>query len=193
MGRPIESLPLFHHLQAYIGEYRGTESKPQNRPACEYSLDRFEHPSRDMTTITSNGLRFIESDVPFGEEIACTLRKSQAGYTRAIMGAICEFIAQRRRGIEYGQILDNHGELFDGSRKEGLLASTHPCFDNSFNYLPRTSGAALASGNIELQIITLIPIASAEIDLAARDIDALYEHWDKTRPDLLDITRPSTL
>lgn len=193
MRQPIESASLLHHLQAHAGEHRGTESKPHNRPDDTYSLELFTHPTHDMITIASNGLRHIDKDAPFGEEIACTLRRSQAGYARAIMGAICELILQTRTGLEYDQILDNHSELFDTTHKEGLLAATHPYFDKRFNYLTHDPGNALTRDNVELQIVTLIPLTRAEIEFATHDPEALYELWTKARPDLLDITRPSTL
>ncbi|MFC0112226.1 suppressor of fused domain protein [Kibdelosporangium aridum] len=193
MGQQIQSVPLLHHVQTYAGEHRGTESKPNNRPNRQYSLERFDHTASGITTITSNGLRHIDSDAPFGEEIACTLRTPQAGYARAIVGAMCEFITLRRTRIEYGQIIDNHDHLFDGTGKEGLLAATHPRFDEKFNYLTRNPNAARTSDNIELQIVTLLPISRHEIELAAPDIDLLYEQWQKNHPDLLDITRPSAL
>ncbi|WP_051793592.1 suppressor of fused domain protein [Kibdelosporangium aridum] len=188
MGQQIESGPLHHHLQTYAGEHRGTESKPHDKPGHQYTLDRFDHPS-GITTITSNGLRHIE-DAPFAEEIACTLQTPQAGYARAIVGAVCEFITLTRTGIDFGQVIDNHSELFNGTAKEGLLATTHPCFDKDFNYLTRNS--ARIRGTVELQIVTLLPITRHEIELAMQDVDLLYRHWHKTHPDLLDITRPST-
>ncbi|SMD27418.1 suppressor of fused domain protein [Kibdelosporangium aridum] len=193
MRQPIESSTLLDHLQALAGEHRGTESTPHNRSDGTYSLELFAHPTLDMITIASNGLRHIEKDVPFGEEVVCTLRRSQAGYTRAIMGAICELILQSRTGLEYDQILDNDCELFDTTHKEGLLASTHPYFDERFNYVAHDSSSPLTNHNVELQIVTLVPITRSEIEFAARDTDALYELWTNTRPDLLDVTRPSTL
>ncbi|MFC0106017.1 suppressor of fused domain protein [Kibdelosporangium aridum] len=192
MRQQIESAPLLHHLQTYAGEHRGTESKPYDRPDHQYSLERFDHTNSGTTTITSNGLRHLHTDTPFGEEIACTLHTPQAGYARAITGAMCEYVTHRRTGIEYGQIIDNHDELFDGTDKEGLLAAIHPHFDDKFNYITRNPNTARTSDNIQLQIVTLLPITRHEIELAARDIDLLYEHWHNTHPDLLDITRLST-
>ncbi|CAM3525485.1 suppressor of fused domain protein [Kibdelosporangium persicum] len=193
MGQRIQTLQLLHHLETYTGEHRGTESQPHNRPHCQYSLERFDHTAASLTTITSNGLRFLDNDAPFGEEIACTLRTSQAGYTRAIIGAMCEYVTQNRTGIEYTQIFDNDTELFDGTGKQGLLAATHPYFATGFNYLTQGPTATLTREVVNLQIVTLIPITRQEIELAARDTDLLYDHWDETNPDLLDIVRPTTI
>ncbi|MCE7003671.1 hypothetical protein LWC34_12660 [Kibdelosporangium philippinense] len=92
------------------------------------------------------------------------MRRSQAGYARLITTAISELVTERRTGIEYGTILDNRDNTTD-----------------------------LTNGNVALQIITLIPITRAGIELSTQDNEALHSHWDTVKPDLLDITRPCTL
>lgn len=184
---------LLKHLYQHAGEYMGTESKPHGRPDRVYSLECFKHTSHDMITIASNGLRYVENDMPFSGEVACTLHTEQAGYARAIVGAMCELVDQRRRGIEFDQVLDNRGELFEGSGKEGLIASIHPYFGHEFNYISTVPSTEPTVNCVELQLITLVPMSRQEIDLAVHDIDALYDHWEDLRPDLLDINRPCTL
>ncbi|ALG12506.1 suppressor of fused domain protein [Kibdelosporangium phytohabitans] len=183
--------PLLRHVQKFAGTYVGTDSKPHGRTYCEYGLACFS--SDDLVTIVSDGLRHVEADVPFGEELACTLRRSQIGHARALIRYGCDYVTETRRGLEFGQVLDNVEECFEDSGIVAVLASSHPRFVSDFNYLPTFPGAALTSENVEFQIITLIPLTRAEVGCAVQDADTLYDHWDIVRPDLFDITRPSTL
>lgn len=186
-----ELSPLLRHVQKYAGTYIGTETKPLDQRDCEYGLACFRQD--DLVTIVSDGLRFVEVGVPFGGELACTLRMEQAGYARELIRYASGYVTETRTGLEFGQVLDNVDECFADARIVAVLASGHPQFATEFNYLPTRPGATLTSDNVVFQIITLIPLTRAEVVCAVQDTEALYEHWDAVGPDLLDISRPSTM
>jgi Suppressor of fused protein (SUFU) len=179
---------LLDHLQRHAGRHTGTEpaiAKGRNRG---YALGFFEKPDAGMVTVISSGMRFKDVDVAWSEEVACTLQAAQAPYARFFVDIICEMILENNRGIEFDHVIDNRSEFIDGTRMEGLVASSHPYFDADFNIrFDKT-------GNVEMQVISLVPVTRAEMNfIKENDADSLYEIWVKEGADLLDVDRESAV
>lgn len=175
MSHERTTSPLLEHFQRHAGNYLGGEPAFRDGRFKGYFLGYFEKVDDEIITVISSGVRFAEDDVPFGEEVACSLLIPQAGCARFLVDITSEMILERRRGVEFDCVIDNQGELVEGSGKEGLLASAHPYFGEYFN------AHYSENGSVALQVISVIPVTREEINfVAAHDAEALYDVWMKT-------------
>jgi hypothetical protein len=188
VSKRLFNAELIEHYKRHAGKYIGAEPATVNGPDRGYSLGFFENAEDEMITVISSGLRFKDIDVAWQEELSCTLQSEQASYARFLVDITCELILEQKRGVEFDYVLDNGGELIEGTQIEGLIASPHPYFEADFNVRFNRSG------DIEMQIITLVPATRPEIEfVSANEADALYEIWVQQATDLLDVDRPSAV
>nr|CEL13155.1 hypothetical protein [Kibdelosporangium sp. MJ126-NF4]CTQ98843.1 hypothetical protein [Kibdelosporangium sp. MJ126-NF4] len=149
---------------------------------------------RGLTTVVSSGIRHLEDGSAFGEEFVCTLRSSEAVYAGLLVAAVCEVVVFLGKGLEFGDTLELPGRARDGSEISGVLASTHPCFAAEINYCLRPGATEVAAGDVDLQLVTLIPVTGDEMAYVAENGGAaLVDLFVERRVDVLDLGRASSV
>lgn len=152
-----------------------------------YDLVYCDHPGGAHVTVLTSGLRDRTAGAPLPQELVCTLQADQQLHARHLAGVIAELLTESDSRVGYGALIMNDRILLPESEIAGALAAPHPYLGDEFDVLIDASGQPV------LQLITLVPITRGEAQLVARyGRDALYDRWEQTSANLLNIHRPCT-
>lgn len=173
------------HVETHVGRVRGADSRDANGRDRGYHLVYCDHPDGAHVTVLTSGLRERTAGAPLPQELVCTLRVEQEIYARHLTGVIAELLTESNSRVGYGALIQNDRILLPDTEICGALAAPHPYLGDSFDVLLDDDGQPV------LQLITLVPITRGEAQLVARyGRDALYDSWERSGCNLLDIHRP---
>lgn len=171
------------HVENYVGEVRGADSRSTDVRERHYDLVYVDH--RPHVTVLTNGLRDHVAGAPLPQELVCTVHAEQERYGRHLTAVVAELLTESASRVGYGALIMNDRVLLPGTEMAGALAAPHPYLGDEFDVLLADDGTPV------LQLITLVPISRGEAQLAARHgRDALYDRWEQQDLDLLDAHRP---
>lgn len=171
---------LIEHLESFAGRCGGAEPPTVRGGNRGYALAFYS--DERTSTVISNGVRFQEVAAVLPEELACTLRTDQEAAAHHIVDVVAAKVIETGRGVEWDQVLVWDGPLLADTEIHGLLAGTHPYFDEGFNTFPVERP--------ELRIVTLIPATERELALAAdKGAEHVVELWAARATPLHDVTR----
>ncbi|RKT83790.1 Suppressor of fused protein (SUFU) [Saccharopolyspora antimicrobica] len=175
------------HIEKHVGRVRGADSRTAGGRERAYHLVYCDHSDGAHVTVLTSGLRERTAGAPLPQELVCTLRAEQELHARHLTGVIAELLTESNSRVGYGALIMNDRVLLPDSEIAGALAAPHPYLGDEFDVLLDADGQPV------LQLITLVPITRGEAQLVARyGRDALYDRWEQTGADLLDIHRPCT-
>lgn len=185
------------HIERYVGRVRGAETKEIGDYVRSYHLvycdhtgihQAGNHQDADYLSVLTSGLRDETAGAPLPQELIATAHAAQELHVRHLVAVIAELLAESRSRVGYGALIMNDRILLPDTQVCGALAAPHPHLDDDFDIVPDSTGAPA------LQMITLVPITRAESQLVARyGRDALYDSWENTHTDLLDLKRPCSV
>jgi len=176
------------HLERHLGTLRGAEGPEAEGRNRGYSIAFFERSDPGIISAASNGIRFQDVTSIMPEELVCTLRHDQENVARYLVNVVSSMVIGSGNGIEYDQIIKNDQPLIPQTEIQAILAASSPYFGTEFDLLRD------GRGNPELQIITLIPITLAEAEYAEEnEPEDLFEEWQGSRTNLLDVRRASAI
>lgn len=166
-----------------ISRVEGPESDDSNRG---YALIHSIIADPGVATVTTNGLRFQRITALLPEEFTCSLQQNQEHFARYLVATLASLAISSGRGLEYDQVVKNDQPIIENTRMHGVLAVPSPYFGKKFDLYHEDTRT--------IQIITLIPVTSAEADFAEEaDAEELYDIWRENRTNLLDVHRASAL
>lgn len=172
------------HVEAHLGRVRGADSQVADGRDRGYHLVYCDHADGTSVSVLTSGLRMHLAGAPLPQELVCTLHASQESYARHLTGVIAELLTESGSRVGYGALIMNDRALLPDTEICGALAAPHPYLGDDFDMLLAPDGTPV------LQLITLIPISRGEAQLVSRyGKDVLYDRWEETGADLLDIYR----
>ncbi|MFE3188727.1 suppressor of fused domain protein [Nocardia sp. NPDC059240] len=178
---------LEHNLQ-HLGKFRYAEPADNGVRNRGYDLVFYDLDEHGVTSVTTNGLRFQAIDALLPEELICTLSIGEEGFAHHLVGLVASRIIQRRKGLEFGEILVTETPLIDDTQISGVLAATSPFFGTDFDFFCGSGEHPV------LQTITLLPITSREAKFVVENSpDELWDAWKASAANILTINRPSTI
>jgi Suppressor of fused protein (SUFU) len=141
-----------------------------------------------MVSAVTEGMRFrsLQSSLPL--EFACSVLPEQEDLAVRLVEMFADSTVRSGAEVEYddGFVVDE--PLVPESLVRGLLAAPHPHADEMFN-LFRDAG-----GELRLQFVTLVPVTKAEARyLRTHETGELFELWESSGTDLLDLHRASAV
>lgn len=173
------------HVERHVGRVRGAETKEIGDHVRSYHLVFCDHQDGAHVSVLTSGLRDETAGAPLPQELIATGRTDQELHVRHLVAVIAELLAESGSRVGYGAVIMNDRALLPDTRVCGALAAPHPYLADEFDIV------ADPAGDPVLQMITLVPITRPESQLVARyGKDALYDRWEQTRTDLLDLKRP---
>ena len=177
------------HLERHLGEAREFEKPTALGRNRGYGLFFCYPPSGAVVSVVSNGLRFQRVTTIFPQELVCTVRVEHRKAAHLLVALSAEMVLRRGVGLMLDEIVRSPGPIASNTRIEAAVATTHPYVDDD-----RFDALTDDQGQIELQIITLIPLLHAEAEFAGRaGVDELYGAWEERGTDLLDVHRTSAV
>ncbi|AOS65114.1 suppressor of fused domain protein [Actinoalloteichus hymeniacidonis] len=175
---------LLQHIERYAGQFRDAEGPDALGANRGFGLGVYEHPEYDMFTVVSNGVRFQQITSLLPEEFACSLIAEEQGFARGLVHMIAEASVQGGEGLEYDRLIRFPELIIPESRVQGVLACPHPYLSDEFDVFTDNAERPV------LQLITLIPLLSAEVDfIAAEGPTALQQRWSDQGTNLLSVYR----
>lgn len=177
------------HIEHYLGDAREFEEPTVTGRNRGYGLFFCYGNDDQLISIVSNGLRFQNITAVLPQEILCTVWAAQRKAAHLLVPLTAELILRRGSGLMLDEVVPSPEPLIPGTAIQGVVAAGHPYIeDDDFNSL------ADSTGQVELQLITLIPMTAAEIQFAEhRGVDELYAIWEERETDLLDTARQSAV
>lgn len=178
------------HMETHLGKVIDAEGPEVDGRNRGYSLFYANSADGDLTSVISNGVRFQNVTAILPMEFVCTLWSTQAESARFLVSTMADLIISSGRGIGFDEIVPNDVPMYAGTEIYGILTSAHPYLEEDAEFEVLKD----ASGEPELQIITLLPVTLAEIAYVEQHgADALHELWVEQETDLLDLTRASAV
>ncbi|HEY0451512.1 suppressor of fused domain protein [Actinophytocola sp.] len=176
------------HIQHYLGTIRDGEPPTVGGGNRGYALFFLVNASGDLVSVVTNGLRFQRIRAVRPQEFVCTLRAQYEQQARFLTILTADQVIRTGVGLVFDQVVLADNILIPDSQIQGIIASTHPYVDEDLEDLTDDNG------EVELQILTLIPITGPEGRLAQESgADALYDRWEAQETDLLNPFRPSAV
>jgi hypothetical protein len=173
------------HIQARLGPVADVEPPNVSRYNRGYAL--FTCQADGLVSVITNGIRF-QPITGMPQELICTLRADQRGNAHLLTAINAELVMRQRQGLTLDQVVSSPSSLIVGTDITGVLVTPHLYAGNDFDGLRDETGA------IELQLVTLTPLTSAEVIFAQQHgPEAIREQWENQKTDLLDIHRPSAV
>lgn len=180
---PFSEFPA--HVEQHVGRVRGAETKEIGDHVREYHLVYCDHQDGAHMSVLTSGLRHRTAGAPLPQELIATGHAHQELHVRHLVAVIAELLSESDSRVGYGALIMNDRVLLPDTQICGALAAPHPYLGEDFDIVPDPRGEPA------LQMITLVPITRPESQLIARyGKDALYDRWEGTRADLLDLQRP---
>jgi hypothetical protein len=176
------------HIQRYLGRIRDGEPPTVGGGNRGYALFFLVNSTGNLISIVTNGIRFQPIRVPLPQEYICTVYARYEQPARALTIMTADHILRVGTGLVLDQVVLADNPLIPDSQIQGVIASSHPYVDGDVETLVGPDG------EVELQLLTLIPITAGEGHLARdQGPDALYDKWEERETDLLDIFRTSAV
>ncbi|SPN99253.1 uncharacterized protein DNG_02290 [Cephalotrichum gorgonifer] len=178
---------LIDHLERHLGPFRTAQPPTVHGGNRGFSIAVYKHPDHDMFTAVSNGLRFQSITTLMPQEFVCSLKQEQNTFAQAIVDMFASSAVKNGRGLEYDGVIDTGRPFIPDSRIQGVLACPHPYAGEAFDLFPTGEKPIL-------QLITLIPVTTAEIAfIGTNGADELQARWVERATDLLTIFRASAV
>lgn len=168
----------------YLGPVQWLEEPTAHGPNRGFAVLYLRAPDSEVGSAVTNGLRFQKTTAVFPQELCCTLLADQEEVAHRIVVQVAQMILEAGAGVTTGAVIPGQEPFAPGSEMVGVVCADHPFVDAEFDAVRD------ADGKVEMQIITLIPAAAAELALAAEQgTDALFDVWEAEGTDLGDLTR----
>ena len=172
----------------YLGPAQWVESPTAHGPNRGFAVLYFHTPGSEVGHAVTSGLRFQKIRTLLPQELCCSLLAEQEETAHRIVVETARMILEGGVGLSSGTIIPGDRPLAPGSEMVGVICAENPCVDDEFNVVRN------ADGEVEMQIISLIPASDAELALAAEHGEqALFEAWEADDSDVADLTRPSAV
>ncbi|MGY6651562.1 suppressor of fused domain protein [Amycolatopsis sp. TRM77291] len=169
---------LDDHLTRYLGQGR--------READVGGVEIWRHERPEFVTVATHGLAGQPVTAVYPQELVCSVEHGQDGAALFLVEATLKIIQENRRGVVNNQVIRNDQPLLARTDITGVLVSVHPLLDD-FDVVFD------ADRKVLVELMTLIPLTSAEVAQSASDgVEALLDHFEATDPPLLDIQRASS-
>lgn len=176
------------HIQRYLGRIRDGEPPTVGGDNRGYALFFLVSNTGNLVSVATNGIRYQAVRIPMPQEYVCTVHARHERAAHILIAMTAEHILRVGSGLALDQVVLAETPLIPDSEIHGVIASTHPYADGEVETLLGPDG------EVELQLLTLIPVTAAEGDLARQHgPDALYSRWEEQESDLLDLYRPSAV
>jgi hypothetical protein len=175
-------------IAEHLGPVRWVEEAGAHGTNRGFAVLYLGAPGSEVGSAVTSGLRFQNITAVFPQELCCTLLADQEESAHKIVVQVARTILEGGAGITTGAMIPGQEPLAPGGDMVGVVCADHPFADAEFDAVRD------AEGNVEMQIITLIPASAAELALAAEQgTDALFDVWERAETDLADLTRPSAV
>jgi hypothetical protein len=172
----------------HLGPVQWLEEPTAHGPNRGFAVLYLGAPESEVGSAVTNGLRFQKITAVFPQELCCTLLTDQEEFAHRIVIQVAQMILEAGAGITTGTAIPGHEPFAPDSELIGVVCADHPFAAADFDTVRD------ADGDVEMQIITLIPAGAAELALAAQQgTDALFDVWEAEATDLADLTRLSAL
>jgi hypothetical protein len=176
------------HIQRHLGQIRDGEPPTVGGGNRGYALFFLLNAGGDLVSVVTNGLRFQRIRAVKPQEFVVTVHARFERQAHFLAVITADQVIRTGVGLVFDQVVLADQPLIPESQIQGVIASTHPYIDSDLEDMPG------ADGDIELQLLTLIPVTGAEGRLAQQQgADALYDRWEERQTDLLDIARASAV
>lgn len=179
---------FLQHIEDYLGTVRDVSGPTVTGRNRGYALFFCPAPDGEMISVVTNGIRFQQVTAVLPQELVCTLNADQEQIAHMLTMRTADLVIQLGQGLTVDQLVPSETPLVEDTRIHGVVAMAHPYVGEEFDTLLD------ANGNVELQIITLIPVLPEEIEFVRQyTMDDLYEQWEERETDLLDARRASVV
>ncbi|WP_353649618.1 suppressor of fused domain protein [Nakamurella sp. A5-74] len=170
------------HLTAVLG--RGVRELTVLSATEDVAIVAVEDPDLEAVHVATLGLSTQAINALQPTEFVCSVREGQVQAAHHLVSVGVE-MAARGAQVTVDSQFANATPLLQGTDIRGLLLSPGLWF-------PELDLVETESGDIDLHVVTLLPLISADIALIDTDpegADAIYERIEHTSADLLDVTR----
>lgn len=175
---------FLNHIEHYLGPVRDVPGPTVTKRNRGYALFFCPAAGGELISVVTNGLRFQQVTAVMPQELVCTLDAGQEQIAQMLTMRTADLVIQRGRGLVVDQLVPSKTPLVEDTRIHGVVAMSHPYVGEEFDVLLD------ANGNVELQIITLIPVLPDEIEFVRQhSMDDLYQRWEEQETELLDAYR----
>lgn len=176
------------HIERYLGTIRDGEPPTVGGGNRGYALFFLLNGPGDLVSVVTNGLRFQRIRAVRPQEFVVTTHTRHEQAARFLSVITADQVIRTEVGLVFDQVVMAENTLIPDSQIQGVIASTHPYVDAELEDLTDENG------EVELQVITLIPITGPEGRLVQESgADALYDRWEAQETDLLDPFRASVV
>lgn len=170
------------HLTDVLG--RGVREMTVLSATEDVAIVAVEDPDLEAVHVATLGLSTQAINALQPTEFVCSVREGQVQAAHHLVTVSVD-MAARGAQVTLDSQFTNATPLLQGTDIRGLLLSPGLWF-------PELDIVENAAGDIDLHVVTLLPLISADIALLDADpegADALYERIESTTADLLDVTR----
>lgn len=174
------------HMEKNLGVLSGVIPPDFGGRNRGYAVGWCDTSDGDLTSAFTNGLRFQQVTAILPQELVCTLNADQRTAAAHVVSLAADQVMEHGYGLMLDQVIRGDGPLVPDTRMYGVVVVPHPYLEDDFDTLIGADGEA------EMQILTVVPVTRAELDLIDRQgVEALYELWEQRETDLSDIHRAS--
>jgi hypothetical protein len=168
---------LADHFTRFLGEGRRAGHLTRG-------VELWRHERPDFVSFTTRGLSDLDVAALKPQELVCSVLTGQDGAAAHIVTTMFEQIIETDRGPVVHQLIPARAPILERTNIHGLLATTHPYLDDTFDVITDPDGT------ITVHIVTLLPLTADEVRHAeTSNMDALIDHLEAADPPLLDMTR----
>ncbi|WP_040786764.1 suppressor of fused domain protein [Nocardia pneumoniae] len=180
---------FLEHIEGKLGGIKHVESPEVSGSNRGYALIYTDLADPGVATVTTNGVRFQQITSMLPAEFTCSLQEDQEHIARYLVDTVAGLAISSGGGLEYEQVVvKNDQPIIADTAIHGILTSPSPFFGGEFDLYRDDNGQP------SLQIITLLPVTSAEADFVEEaDAEELYDIWRENRTNLLNVYRESAL
>jgi len=172
---------LIDHVERHLGPVDFAVPASVEGHNRGFAVGVHKHPTIDMVTAASTGVRFQRYDASLPEEFACSALPGQEQEAAYLVHVVADRVVRSGKGYEFGRGYVNAEPLIPGSHVQCLLAVPHPWADEDFSHFRNAQGEAV------LQIITLLPLTRPELDSMDPRSDPVEQILSLTEAKGLDV------
>ncbi|GAA4536476.1 suppressor of fused domain protein [Amycolatopsis samaneae] len=145
----------------------------------------WRHERPEFVSFATHGLADKPITAIYPQELVCSVQPGQDGAALFLLRTTLELILRGNRGLVNNQVIPNGEPLLARTSITGILVSSHPYLEDTFEAVFDTDRRVVA------EIMTLIPLTDHEVTQAnTAGVDSLIDHLESADPPLLDVTRP---